>query len=321
MNMEWNPSPVEDKIGIHFKNSDTLYLALIHPSYAQQLNLENDNERLECLGEAILELIVVDYLYHHCPYLEVSKLVALRDKLVEGEMLTKLWFKLGLGDAYPFLLLKEERHRLRLKRQNPFEKALKALVGAIHLDRGFSQARNWLTKFLIAPLLERHQKNLPERSAPDKQLQFLGDALLGAIVIDYLYRHLPKVNPSRLTVLSKQLVSHERQVEYLSKLTTEDWTVITKENEKVPKKSFKALLALMYQQLSTGKSKDGFKKTADWFRERFVDEDEVLRQAIASLLKDGKPQKWIIREVMGYASKDYNEGRERFSQLMEGSKH
>ena len=56
-------------------------------------------------------------------------------------------------------------------------------------------------------------------------------------------------------------------------------------------------------------------KTSNWFVERLLDEDEVLRRAIALLLEDGKPQKWIIRHVMGYESKDYHEGRERFNAL------
>jgi len=319
--MEWNPEPVEAKIGIHFKNSDTLRLALIHRSYAQQISEpENNNERLEFLGDAILNVVITDYLYHHCPYLEVGNLSALRDKLIEGERLTKLWFQLGLGDAYPFLGLGEERHRLRLQSQNPFNEGFVALVGAIHLDRGFSQTRNWLTKNLIAPVLERHLKNSKERPSPNKQLKFLGDALLKAIVIDYLYRHLPCVSEGRLTTLYKELVSKERQVEYNSKLTPEDLTVLKQGNDEVRTKSFTALLAAIYLEYSASDDKGSFSKTSNWFFERFVDEDEVLRRAIALLLEDGKPQKWIIRHVMGYESKDYHEGRERFNAVIEGQK-
>ena len=315
--MEWNQSRVEDKIGIKFKKSEILFLALIHPSYAQQTgDPENNNQRLELLGEAILNLVVVDYLYNNCPYLEVSKLSALRDKLVEEERLTKLWFQLGLGDAYPFLGLKDDRYLLRQRRKNPFQDALKALVGAIHIDRGFSQARNWLKKHLIAPLLERHLKKIKERSSVDKQLKFLGNPLLKAIETDYLYRHFPEVEPSKLINLSKKLVSKERRTDYLNQLQTEDWTLITQEYENVSKKSFNALLAAIYLNFGSGKSKSDFKKTGDWFAERFVDDEEILKSAITLLLKDGKPQKWIIRNVMGYESKRYNEGKERFKELM-----
>lgn len=315
--MEWNSSPIEDKIGIHFKNVDHLYLALIHSSYAQQLNeIERDNQRLEFLGEAILNLVVTDYLYHNCPYLAVSKLVALRDKLVEGERLTTLWFQIGLGDGYPLLALKEERHRLRLKRNNPFEGGLKALIGAIHVDRGFSQARNWVTKRLIAPLLERHLKPLQERSSPDKQLQFLGESLLSAIVINYLYSHLPYVTPDKLKSLQKKLVSKELQDEYIKQLSSEDLLSIVQGNNEVPKNSFKALLAAIYLQHNHLDNKGSFKKTGQWLIEHFIDEDQVLKEAITILLKDGKPQKWIIRYVMGYESKDYQKGRDKYNELI-----
>jgi dsRNA-specific ribonuclease len=319
--MEWNPEPVEAKIGIHFKHNDILQLALNHRSHAQQIGEpDNNNERLQLLGNAILNAVIVDYLYHNCPYLELSNLSGLRDKLIEGERLTKLWFQLGLGDGYPFLGLglAEQRHLLRQQLHNPFGEAFEALVGAIHLDRGFSQTRNWLVKHLIAPVLERHLKNSKERSSPNKQLKFLGDALLKAIVIDYLYRHLPCVRVGRLTDLYRELVSNERQTEYTSHLKPEDWTLLKQGDEAGRAKSFKVLLGAIYLEHNASDDKPSFSKTSQWFVERFLDDDEVLRQAIALLLKDGKPQKWIIRHVMGYESKDYNEGRDRFNAVLEG---
>lgn len=316
--MEWNSSLVEDKIGIQFKNNQTLYLALSHLSYAQQLDVpQNSNERLTFLGEAILNLVIVDYLYCNCHYLEAEKLVGLRDKLKEGEMLTKLWFQLGLGENYPFMVLKEERHRLRLQSRNPFEQSLKALVGAIYLDRGFSLVRNWLTKNLLSPVLERHLKKGKERSLNEQQLQFLGEALLKAIVTDYLYNHLPCVSPNQLITLSKPLMNKERQAEYLIHLTTEDWTKLELENEQIARKSFKALLASLYLRFSHDKTKNDFSKTSGWFTKEFVDDEEVLRHAIALLLKNGQTQKWIISKVMGYESKNYQQGKERFHALID----
>src|SRR5919202_186588 len=232
--MEWNPEPVETKIGIHFKTPDTLLCALIHRSYAEQISgLETDNERLKFLGNAILDLVVSDYLYHHCPYLEVGNWSALRDKLIEGERLTKVWFQLGLGESYPFLALDEERHRLRQQRHNPFEEAFIALVGAIHLDRGFSQTRNWLVKNLLAPVLERHLKNSKKRCTPNKQLKLLSDALLKAIVSDYLYRLLPCVSESRLAGLYKEIVCSDRLAEYSRQLAPEDLTMLKQGTEEI----------------------------------------------------------------------------------------
>ncbi|HAG82652.1 MAG TPA: ribonuclease III [Cyanobacteria bacterium UBA12227] len=319
--MEWNPESVEAKIGIHFKTSETLRLALIHRSYAEQIGEpETNNERLEFLGNAVLNLAIADYLYQHCPYLEVGNFSALRDKLTEGERLTKVWSQLGLGEAYPFLGMGQERHRLRLQSHNPFEEGFKALAGAIHVDRGFSQTRNWLTKNLIAPVLERHLKSITERASPNKQLQFLGDSLLKAIVVDYLYCYLPNVRVGRLGELYKELISKERQEEYIRQVSSEDLMALNLENEKVFAKSIKVLLAGIYLNYTTTEDRGGFKKTGNWFVEKFVDNDEVLRKAIQLLLEDGKSQKWIVRYVMGYESKDYHEGRDKFNEVMEGKK-
>ena len=64
-------------------------------------------------------------------------------------------------------------------------------------------------------------------------------------------------------------------------------------------------------------TKSSFNRTSQWFVGKFVDEEEVLRKTILLLLKDGKPQKWIIRYVMCYESKDYHAGRDRFNELLE----
>lgn len=316
--MEWNPESLESQIGIQFKHSETLRLALLHRSYAEQIGeADQNNERLKFLGDAILNLIIADYLYQNCPYLEVSNLKGLRDKLLEGQRLTKLWYQLGLGEGYPFLGLTQERHRLRLQNHNPFEEALIALVGAIHQDRGFTQARNWLVKHLIAPLLERHLKNKKERSSPNKQLRFLGDAVLKGIVTDYLYSSLPNVKVGSLNELFKELTSKENQANFINQMTTESLTALNLGNEKVLGTSFKALLAAVYLNHSAENDKRGFAETENWFIEQFIDQDQVLKKAIHLLMEDGKSQKWIVRHVMGYESKDYHAGRDRFNEVME----
>ena len=320
-NVDWKPAYFQDKIGINFKNSDLLFESLAHPSYAQQVSrAEDNNERLEYLGEKILELIITNYLYQNCPYITISKLTTLRDKLEEGEKLTNLWFKLGLGENFPFLCVKDERHRLRIKRNNPFEKAFKALVGAMHLDRGLSQTSNWVKKQLIAPLLDHHLKKIKDRATPKKQLQFLGNALFKAIVADYLHRLFPYVNPIFLSKITRTLVVKEQQNKYINKLTPEDWKVIDTGDEEIYKKSFTSLLAAMYLDFEKQNSKTSFREISNWWINKCIDEDQIWRELITLLVKDEVPQKWIIRKVMEYESKDYNEGRKRFHELMESSK-
>ncbi|MEM8780480.1 MAG: ribonuclease III, partial [Cyanobacteria bacterium P01_G01_bin.49] len=73
--MQWNSDVVQKKISFNFKNTDLLFLSLTHSSYAKQINQpENDNERLEYLGETLADLIIIDYLYCHFPYLTISKM-------------------------------------------------------------------------------------------------------------------------------------------------------------------------------------------------------------------------------------------------------
>ncbi len=318
--MQWNSSLVQEKISFNFKNPDLLFLSLSDPSYGKQINQPgSDNERLESLGETVLALIIIDYLYHHFPYLTISKMTALRDKLLEKERLTNLWFSLGLGESYPFLDVNEDRHRLRVKSSNPFEKSIKALVGAIHIDRGFSQSYNWVNKQLIAPLLERHQKDDKDRTNPEKQLNLLGNTCLKAVAFDYLYRLLPYVSPGRLNKLSKRLISKKQQIEYLKKLTKEDWEMITLKQDKISKKSFTSFLGAMFIHFDNENPKTRYRNSRKWFKENCINEDEILYEAISLLLKEGIPQKWIIREILGYKSKDYDKGRERFYEIMDQS--
>ena len=314
MNSNWEPSKVEAKIGINFKYDQTLRLALIHPSYAKLIHEpEINNQRLEFLGETILKLVIVEYIYQNFSHFQVGKQKALRDKLVEPERLTNIWYDLQLGEFYPFLGLKEERHRLRVKQNNPFEQAFKALVGAIYVDRGFSQTRNWLHKILIVPLLKRYLKPELEHSVTDKHLQFLGEAVFQGVAVDYLYHRILLVSPTILKSLTKKITAKESQNKYL-KLTNSAWSETFAEQARP--KSFKILLAQLYLHLNSENSKTSFRLTSDVLKESCFDDEEIMQQAIALLIKDGKPQKWIIHKMMGYPSNKYNEGREKYYELI-----
>ena len=316
MSDNWDSSKIEQKIGINFKYDETLRLALIHPSYAKLIkDPDVNNQRLEYLGETILNLVIVDYIFENFSHFSVGKLKALREKLTDSERLTKLWYDLQLGENYPFLDLKEERHRLRVKRTNPFEKALKALIGAIYIDRGFSQTRNWLQKQLILPLLKKYLKPELEHDPSAKHIDLLGDALIEAITVDYLYRHILYASPTKLKSLAKKLTSKDSQSQYVKQIPNTVWAEITSEDKP---KSLKTLIAKAYLQLNAENSKSSFRKTSSLLQECF-DDEEIMKQAVSSLLKDGKPQKWIIHNVMGYPSNKYNEGREKFHKLLDES--
>ena len=318
MTDNWNSSRVEQKISVNFKHDETLRLALIHPSYAKLINEpEINNQRLEYLGETVLNLAIADYIFSNFSHFQVGKLKALQDKLTETERLTKLWYDLQLGEAYPFMDLKEERHRLRVKQNNPFEKAFKALIGAIYIDRGFSQTRNWLQKHLIVPLLKKYLKPELEPNPSAKHIEFLGNALIEGITVDYLYRHILYASPTKLKTLARKLTSKDSQNQYVKQLPDTVWSaIVTQENKP---KSLKTLIAKVDLQLNEENNKSSFRQTSSLISQHCFDDDEIMEQAINLLLKDGKPQKWIIHNVMGYPSNKYNEGREKFHELTDKS--
>ncbi|PIZ71705.1 ribonuclease III [Candidatus Peregrinibacteria bacterium CG_4_10_14_0_2_um_filter_43_11] len=142
---------LEEKIGLHFEDWHLLRMAFVHRSY---LNEHKDselshNERLEFLGDAILELVVTEYLYTHYPNSE-GDLTNWRAALVKREMLAKVSRDLELGQ-YLFLSHGEEKSGGREKDYllaNTFE----ALIGVIYLELGYEKARDFIVKFLLVHL-------------------------------------------------------------------------------------------------------------------------------------------------------------------------
>lgn len=305
---DWQPDELEQQIGIHFKHPEHLFRAMCHPSFATLIDQPDyHHDSLIFLGDAILKLTIADYLYHNCPYLAVVNYKGLEAKLTAGEQLTKCWSSLGLSDMYPFLDLEEERPVLAQKRNNPFEAGLRALVGAIHCERGYSQTRNWLKKYLIEPLLKKYLKKTQKRLEADLQLRYWGDALLGAIAADVVYHLLPEVPVKRLNQIHGQLTNKTMERVYKEK----SQALGNEENS-----AFKIFLVQYYQQAET-ETRNPFNQTKTWFEENFVEKDEILEDTIRALLRSGKPQKWIIRSVLGFSGKDYQTGRDRFYEILQ----
>ncbi len=142
---------LEEQIGLKFKDYDLLRHAFVHRSY---LNEHRDsqfesNERLEFLGDAVLELVVTEYLYLNYPNSE-GDLTNWRSALVKGEMLAKIASELKLGE-YLFLSHGEEKSGGRTKDYllaNTFE----ALIGVIYLELGYKIAKVFIAKFLLIHL-------------------------------------------------------------------------------------------------------------------------------------------------------------------------
>ena len=145
---------LEKKLGFDFQNKKLLTQAFCHRSYLNEnpdFGLEH-NERLEFLGDAVMELIVTEDLYKKYPEKAEGELTNWRAALVNAKMLTSVAEELELND---FLLLsKGETKELGKARAYILANTFEALVGAIYLDSGYKEAEKFIKKYLL--------KNLPE---------------------------------------------------------------------------------------------------------------------------------------------------------------
>jgi len=144
----------EKKLGLDFKNKQLLTQAFVHRSYLNEnpdFGLEQ-NERLEFLGDAVMELIVTEDLYKKYPEKAEGELTNWRAALVNAKMLTSVAEKLGFND---FLLLSRgETKETGKARAYILANTFEALVGALYLDSGYDVTAKFLKKYLIVNLTE-----------------------------------------------------------------------------------------------------------------------------------------------------------------------
>ncbi len=139
------------KINIKFNNIDLLREALTHRSYLNEhRNYDLDhNERLEFLGDAVLELVITEHLFKNYQNPE-GELTNWRAALVKGEMLAVIAEEIGIEE---FLLMsKGEKKDKGKARQYLLANAIEAIIGAVYLDQGYDQAQNFIAKHFIVKL-------------------------------------------------------------------------------------------------------------------------------------------------------------------------
>jgi len=153
-------SQLEKKLGTRFKNKDLLIQAFCHRSYINE-NPDfylSHNERLEFLGDAVLELVVTEYLYKEYPKKSEGELTNWRASLVNAKMLAEVAKNLGFND---FLLLSRgEAKELGKARQYILANTFEAFIGAMYLDRGIDTCRKFIEKNLIKELSRIVEKGL-----------------------------------------------------------------------------------------------------------------------------------------------------------------
>jgi ribonuclease III len=140
---------IEQIIGAKPSNINLYKLAFKHTSAAKNTvfnGFKESNERLEFLGDAVLGMVVAEYLFKKFPYKDEGFLTEIRSRIVNRESLNGLARKIGLDKLMEF------DSQRNMHRSSMLGDAIEALLGAIYLDRGFSFTR----KFVISKLLTNH---------------------------------------------------------------------------------------------------------------------------------------------------------------------
>jgi ribonuclease-3 len=191
------PSTLEATLGAAFQNPALLEQALVHRSYLNENPgfALGHNERLEFLGDAVLELVVTEYLYRNYPNPE-GELTNWRASLVNAKMLADIAGRVGLND-YLKLSRGEAKEANTKARQYILANAFEAVVGAIYLDQGFGVAAEFVTRFVISrlPYVLEHELYRD----PKSQFQEAAQERVG---VTPTYRVLSEVGPDHAKVFT-----------------------------------------------------------------------------------------------------------------------
>lgn len=143
-------TPFQENIGIHFHNTKYLKQAFTHSSYVNEHKRKNlnDNERLEFLGDAVLELAVSDFLFKTFPNMKEGEMTKLRAAIVCESSLVELAESLRFGDY--ILLGKGEEHTGGRYRPALLADAFESFIGALYLDQGIDVVKSFLDKHVFS---------------------------------------------------------------------------------------------------------------------------------------------------------------------------
>ena len=146
-NNKYQVSKLEKIICYSFKDKNILKISLTHKS-RDKINVKHiSNQRFEFLGDAVLELVVTRYLFDNYPEMDEGDLTKIRSSAVSQNTLVEIANEISIGD-YILMSNSEEATGGRLKR-SILEDSVEALIAAIYIDGGISQAKKFIAKFLF----------------------------------------------------------------------------------------------------------------------------------------------------------------------------
>lgn len=173
---------LQKKIGYRFKNKNLLTEALTHSSYANEHKAKHIkyNERLEFLGDAVLSIVVSDYIFKNCPELPEGELTKLRASLVCEKSLFEFAKKINLGQY--LILSKGEKNNGGANRPSIVSDAFEALIAAIYIDGGIEPASKHILNFVIPAIKNATNKKIRDykttlqeiiQKNPGEQLEYV----------------------------------------------------------------------------------------------------------------------------------------------------
>lgn len=174
---------LKKKYGIKFNNEKLLEDAFTHSSYANEHPGRKDYEKLEFLGDAVLELAVSDYLYRHFPRLNEGELTRMRSNIVRTEGFSE--FAIECGFPEEINLGKGEEKAGARKRKTLLEDVFEAFNGALFLDQGMSAVQHFL-HLTVYPLIAEGDFNASRdyKTELQERLQVNGPVKIEYRVID-----------------------------------------------------------------------------------------------------------------------------------------
>ncbi len=135
---------LKNVLGISPGNYSLYYTALSHRSFKE--NADENNERLEYLGDAVLSTVIADYLFKRYPYKGEGFLTEMRSKMVNRQQLNEIALKMGIKKLTLY-----NKFDNFLKGSQIFGNTLEALVGAVYLDKGYKKTQKWIVRQIILP--------------------------------------------------------------------------------------------------------------------------------------------------------------------------
>lgn len=151
----------EKQLNYTFKDRKLLKNALTHSSYANETKCKNgSNERLEFLGDAVLSIIVAEYIYNAFPEMAEGELTKLRASLVCEKSLSKFSMQLNIGNYLK--LGKGEEHNGGHDRPSMLADTFEAVLAAMYIDGGFEVAKKHVLRFILPEISSTHEASFKD---------------------------------------------------------------------------------------------------------------------------------------------------------------